>query len=695
MLANFVRAQMEDKGFQLDAFSFSAVASAWAKIGDTAKAQATLEAMAQRHILPNQHVYGAVISACSKSNDADTAISLLERMREDGLRPNVVCFSSAMNACAKAGQAQQAEDLLLDMQRQHVQPNAFTYAALIQAYCLLDDVATAWQRLGEMEQRKLAITPQTLKPLLSAGLRLGPEAFDSIFQAIVKSQLPVDEGMRLRAFTALGSERASAIMRTAEDVAELMLLVATSNASNSRAHSVVAFAPWCLGAKRLFSRVTEAALSNSEDSTGVLTPQLSALSTSVILKVDASVVVAAGAASVHCRDLLEAAALKAVRGLTDEELYDSLGAWQEHSDVLERQRQTEAKLRGEVSNLQQEVQQLELRAANAQQDALEAEKRRLESQRRHDFRAGLAKRQLQSIQRGMKSASSLAERCRSCQRKAELLYLERDAVQKEAAVKKKTLQEAEQEARQLTEQLDSVEDHEAKSALALRELQAEQAKGGTVGTADAAALWSQRSGLRQKLRKTQEMLELRQLLLDERMLLEKRRLGSAEMLREIAELEEQADDVERNGQRTISELRTVLERLALQNEELRKAKDQAEDWLGAVWAALNQQRREQLLLHRRVKEEDTWAQRLQDRTEVLVDELQVLERETHTPRSQSSDKEVLRCALLQQRRKAQRVELSALLAQSRRLQGALREAEGQQATMREQLRPVQLMLERP
>ncbi|CAJ1441422.1 unnamed protein product, partial [Effrenium voratum] len=71
---------------------------------------------------------------------------------------------------------------------------------------------------------------------------------------------------------------------TAEDVAELMLLVATSNASNS------------LGAKRLFSRVTE-----------VLTPQLSALSTSVILKV----VVAAGAASVHCRDLLEAAALKA------------------------------------------------------------------------------------------------------------------------------------------------------------------------------------------------------------------------------------------------------------------------------------------------------------------------------------------------------------------------------------------------
>ena len=32
----------------------------------------------------------------------------------------------------------------------------------------------------------------------------------------------------------------------------------------------------------------------------------------------------------------------------------------------------------------------------------------------------------------------------------------------------------------------------------------------------------------------------------------------------------------------------------------------------------------------------------QDRTEVLVDELQVLERETHTPRSQSSDKDGLK-----------------------------------------------------
>ena len=72
---------------------------------------------------------------------------------------------------------------------------------------------------------------------------------------------------------------------TAEDVAELILVVATSEAADSA------------GAKRLFGRVSD-----------VFTPRLAALSTTVILKV----VVAAGAAAKHCRDLLEAAATKAV-----------------------------------------------------------------------------------------------------------------------------------------------------------------------------------------------------------------------------------------------------------------------------------------------------------------------------------------------------------------------------------------------
>lgn len=68
------------------------------------------------------------------------------------------------------------------------------------------------------------------------------------------------------------------------------------------------------------------------------------------------------------------------------------------------------------------------------------------------------------------------------------------------------------------------------------------------------------------------MAQLQRLLEEERQLLEKRKMTSGEMLRDIGDLEQQADDVERNGRRRVSELRTLLERLAQRGEELSKAK---------------------------------------------------------------------------------------------------------------------------
>eukprot|EP00434_Breviolum_minutum_P018500 symbB.v1.2.016317.t1/scaffold1148.1/size135353/7 len=296
---------------------------------------------------------------------------------------------------------------------------------------------------------------------------------------------------------------------TAEDVSELMLLVATSGGAENSP-----------GAKRLFSRVTE-----------VLTPRLSALSATVLLKV----VVAAGAAAAHCRDLLEAAAnradvcseyavhssivrehgfllrvsqsrrsaaifqvmlarprprpnappeavsvsggptkpraagsplpkhalfgqtgrkekkvpldkemletiLQEVRGLTDDELYEQLSTWQDNPELLVRRQQTELQLHSEVEKLQEEVQHHRQGCAAAQQLALDAQVSHAEATRRSEFQLGLVKRQLQSIKRGTTAASGLAQRCRDCQRKAELFDLEREALQKEGAMKKKAWQ---------------------------------------------------------------------------------------------------------------------------------------------------------------------------------------------------------------------------------------------------------------
>ncbi|CAE7888619.1 unnamed protein product [Symbiodinium microadriaticum] len=246
-------------------------------------------------------------------------------------------------------------------------------------------------------------------------------------------------------------------------------------------------------------------------------------------------------------------------------------------------------------------------------------------------------------------------------------------------------QECSRDARDLAQRLELAEKDELKKAADLH----------SDFKAEVVSLLTERSELRESLQKQKEMAELQQLLADERMLLEKRRMSAADMLREIADLEEQADDLERNSQRVLGEMRNSLERLAMQVEELRRAKDQAEDWLGAVWAALNQQRREQLLLHQRVKEEDDWAGRLQDRTESLVVELQVLEKETQAQQRipQTAEKETFRSlALLQQSRKDARQALSRQLARGRQVQGSLKEAETQQISLLEDLRPVRPML---
>jgi len=385
--------------------------------------------------------------------------------------------------------------------------------------------------------------------------------------------------------------------------------------------------------------------------------------------------------------------LQEVRGLTDDELYEQLSTWQDNPELLVRRQQTELQLHSEVEKLQEEVQHHRQRCAAAQQMALDAQVSHAEATRRSEFQLGLVKRQLQSIKRGTTAASGLAQRCRDCQRKAELFDLEREALQKEGAMKKKAWQEAEQEALHLADQLSSLEQQQAKFALARSSIREKEAAS-KAAAGETAQLLSERTELQQRLRKTREMLELQQLLTDERMLLEKRKMSSGEMLREIADLEEQADDVERNGQRVVADMRGTLEKLAQRIESLKKAKDQAEDWLGAVWAALNQQRREQLLLHRRVKEEDNWATRLQERTDALVDELGILERQVTQPSSASQgQEEALRTvALMQQRRKVLKKDLSTQLALSRQVHGKLKDAEGAQTLLLEQLRPLQPML---
>lgn len=148
----------------------------------------------------------------------------------------------------------------------------------------LPDLVSIVAALGEQ-----GLKDDLLRPPLQAKVAVAGPGLALVPPARLLRLATASQQSSCIAQTALGPVAGAAAQSleswTAEDVSELMLLVATSG-----------FAENSPGAKRLFSRVTE-----------VLTPRLSALSATVLLKV----VVAAGAAAAHCRPLLEAAANRA------------------------------------------------------------------------------------------------------------------------------------------------------------------------------------------------------------------------------------------------------------------------------------------------------------------------------------------------------------------------------------------------
>merc|ERR1711879_834089 len=131
--------------------------------------------------------------------------------------------------------------------------------------------------------------------------------------------------------------------------------------------------------------------------------------------------------------------------------------------------------------------------------------------------------------------------------------------------------------------------------------------------------------LLKELNESRNAQELKKLLEEERREFKSKRATSTVVLEEIAELEESTDIIERRCQRCVDELKDSLLRSAGRETDLHRQKAQMDEWLQSMWSTICQQKREQLLLHQRMQEEDLWSSQLQKRTDQLVEELTKLE----------------------------------------------------------------------
>lgn len=111
-----ILAKNGDRDMTPNAYSYSTVISAWAKVGGMEQALSILNrvesahAAGKSHVRPNFYFYNAAINAVAKSrtsNKAEAAAALLHRMKlhhqqhgHSDLMPTAITYSSVLNACA-------------------------------------------------------------------------------------------------------------------------------------------------------------------------------------------------------------------------------------------------------------------------------------------------------------------------------------------------------------------------------------------------------------------------------------------------------------------------------------------------------------------------------------------------------------------------------------------------------------------
>lgn len=321
--------------------------------------------------------------------------------------------------------------------------------------------------------------------------------------------------------------------------------------------------------------------------------------------------------------------LESVQDLDEEQLYAEIERGEEAlRNQLQSRKDAEATLRAEVERLAVDVAVLQKSTSSIWHEAEnihEVEDRVAE--RRHE-EANATKRQVVITKRNTEFARRIFNNAKKHQQQTEAFQAEINVLEERSASQRDAWEAAVQGVHRVARRVEELEKEKARMDWEMDERDRDHTKSAAdiqKLNQEVNAMKSEQQALMKELRRAEDAQELKKLLDSERAANSKKRLTTAVLIEEIAELEESADHIERRSQAMIEELRIGLERGASQAMELQHQKQQAEEWSRALWSTICQQKREQLLLHQRMKEEDLWTEHLQQRTDALVEELRVLE----------------------------------------------------------------------
>merc|ERR1719408_940659 len=141
---------MLQAGVKANVQSYSAVISAFARIGDVSGPSQWLQAMDDAGIKGDTISYTAAINACARTGDVQLAEKWLAKMLEAGVEPNVITFNAVIAACSKAGNGKRCEEWLEKMRRAGVQPNSFTYNSAAKPFVAKGDYERVEQFMKDL-----------------------------------------------------------------------------------------------------------------------------------------------------------------------------------------------------------------------------------------------------------------------------------------------------------------------------------------------------------------------------------------------------------------------------------------------------------------------------------------------------------------------------------------------------------------
>eukprot|EP00928_Gymnodinium_smaydae_P028403 TRINITY_DN21670_c0_g1_i1.p1 TRINITY_DN21670_c0_g1~~TRINITY_DN21670_c0_g1_i1.p1 ORF type:complete len:408 (-),score=124.07 TRINITY_DN21670_c0_g1_i1:50-1273(-) len=389
--------------------------------------------------------------------------------------------------------------------------------------------------------------------------------------------------------------------------------------------------------------------------------------------------------------------LEALQDLSEDKLYHEILRAEESTKELQRARgSAERALQQELGKLSAEVSVLRdrVRVAQLEQNASGAtsSKETLTESRRR----------IAALSRGTQASRFYTQRLEEQVATLRVALKERDKIQQITANSKKTWQAS---INLLDEFAHKVDEAETVHKLLVSETKMQRGKLKLVAnttTQEYKSLLTKQEKLEVALRETKNAMELK-MLLDEERVNDERKFSAELIVNDIAEVQEMTDALEARCQQEIEKLRDKLVAGAEEEYALKQTKAQLDESARSMWSTVCEQRRRHLVIHQRTEEEDIVTAQLEHRTDVLIEELKVLEENVKTlfdawgqPNATEAQQEqdmMDDLAVMRAKRRAVQHQLAFQLSRRKPLQEALDSCNAKIMALENQLKPVRGLLD--